>query len=272
MNSVTKFAKTSEKNEGEGRNWLQLPRDVMFLIFTKLGAIGILYSAQSVCSSWRNLSKESDLFQFIDFRNPWHFLDGNVIDAKKLSKEAVDRSNGNLIEISLEDIGTDELLDYIVDKSSNSIKCLRLLFCDQVSITGLIEFVRKVPLLEELELCHSPCSGELIEELGRSCLQLKCFKLSCIAFRFMRVESDEEAFAIAEDMTQLRRLQLFGNKLTNNGLEAILDECTHLEYLDLRRCFNIDLRGDLEKKCVERVKTVRFPNDLCDDFEYEFVE
>ncbi|PIA42569.1 hypothetical protein AQUCO_02000189v1 [Aquilegia coerulea] len=266
-----KSAKTSEKKE-ESRNWLQLPRDVMFLIFTKLGAISILYSAQSVCSSWRNFSKESDLFRSIDFRNPWEFLDENVIDVKKLAKEAVVRSDRKLIEISLEDFCTDDLLDYIVEKSSNSIKCLRLLFCDEVSITSLIEFVRKNSLLEEFELCHSPCSGELIEELGRTCLQLKCFRLSCVAFRFMRVESDEEAFAIAEFMTQLRRLQLFGNKLTNNGLEAILDECTHLEYLDLRRCFNVDLRGDLEKKCVERVKTVRFPNDLCDDYEYELVE
>ncbi|KAF5190652.1 hypothetical protein FRX31_019761 [Thalictrum thalictroides] len=44
------------EEEASVRNWLELP-NVLSLIFTKLGAIENLYAAQSVYSSWRNLSK-----------------------------------------------------------------------------------------------------------------------------------------------------------------------------------------------------------------------
>ncbi|KAJ4705054.1 F-box protein SKIP19-like [Melia azedarach] len=48
-------------------------------------------------------------------------------------------------------------------------------------------------------------------------------------------------------MHGLRHLQIFGNKLTNNGLQAILDGCPLLQSLDLRQCFNVSLGGNLEK-------------------------
>ncbi|CAF2316239.1 unnamed protein product [Brassica napus] len=53
-----------------------------------------------------------------------------------------------------------------------------------------------------------------------------------------RDKSDDVALAIAETMPGLRHLQLFGNKLTEAGLNAILDSCPNLEHLDLRNCYN----------------------------------
>ena len=69
--------------------------------------------------------------------------------------------------------------------------------------------------------------------------------------------NDEEAPGIAESMPELRHIQLFGNILTNTGLTAILDGCPHLEHLDLRKCFNVRLEGDLEKRCSERIKDLK---------------
>ncbi|KAL1214646.1 putative F-box protein [Cardamine amara subsp. amara] len=62
-------------------------------------------------------------------------------------------------------------------------------------------------------------------------------------------------------MPELRHLQHFGNILTNVGLNAILDGCPHLVHLDLRKCFNINFAGDFEKRCFERIKDVKRPND-----------
>lgn len=70
-------------------------------------------------------------------------------------------------------------------------------------------------------------------------------------------------------MPELRHLQLFGNKLTNDGLQTILDGCPHLESLDLRQCYNVTLGGNLEKRCVEQIKSLRRPSDSTHDYEFD---
>ncbi|XP_022748737.1 putative F-box/LRR-repeat protein 22 [Durio zibethinus] len=81
--------------------------------------------------------------------------------------------------------------------------------------------------------------------------------------------SDEEALAIAQTMPGLCHLQLFGNKLTNDGLLAILDGCPHLESLDMHQCFNVILGGNLEKRCVEHIKYLRRPYDSTHGYEFD---
>lgn len=80
--------------------------------------------------------------------------------------------------------------------------------------------------------------------------------------------SDKDALAIAENMPRLHYLQIFGNGLTDSGLQAILDGCPDLESLDLRQCFNLKLAGQLGKKCAERIKTLRLPHDPTDGYEF----
>ncbi|OUZ99396.1 F-box domain [Macleaya cordata] len=252
----------------EVRNWLELPPDVMSLIFLKLGAIDILFRAQSVCSAWRKLSKEPQLYRLVDMRNRWDLFDGDEYDMEKMAREAVDRSCGQLVEFSVEHFGTDELLQYIADKSG-SLRCLRLVSCYQVSDDGLIKMANKLPMLEELEICHCSFSEEMLEAVGHACPQLKLFRLNCRGFRRPHIECDEEALAIAKNMPQLRHLHLFGNKLTNDGLRAILDGCPHLESLDLRQCFNVNLEGDLLKRCKDRLRKLRLPEDSTDDYEFD---
>ena len=76
---------------------------------------------------------------------------------------------------------------------------------------------------------------------------------------------NEEAIAIGNNFCEIRHLQLIGNSMTNIGLEALLDGCPHLESLDLRLCLNIDLSGDLGKRCAEQIKYLRLPNDSLRD-------
>ena len=70
----------------------------------------------------------------------------------------------------------------------------------------------------------------------------------------LAIEGDEifydfGALAIAKNMPKLRHLLLNGNRVTNDGLQAILDGCPHLESLDLRKCFNVTLRKFWLKMC-----------------------
>lgn len=68
-----------------------------------------------------------------------------------------------------------------------------------------------------------------------------------------------EAFAIAR-LPRLLSLQLVGDDLDNAGLSAILENCPHLELLDLRNCPNIHMDSSLVVKCaqVNRKKPWRY--------------
>ncbi|KAF5192547.1 F-box protein skip19 [Thalictrum thalictroides] len=112
---------------------------------------------------------------------------------------------------------------------------------------------------------------ETIATVGQYCPQLKSFRINCRGCIYSDPAEayNEEALAIAASMPQLRRLHLFGNHMNNTGLQAILDGCPHLEYLDLRQCFTIDLKGDLLKKCSDRITDLRLPNDSTHGYGYD---
>ncbi|KAL8103328.1 hypothetical protein AgCh_027771 [Apium graveolens] len=130
--------------------------------------------------------------------------------------------------------------------------------------------LKKLPLLEELRLYYIPVSQQSFEVAGRYCPQLKSFSFNKHGFRWPHIECDEDALAVAENMPGLRHLQLFGNKMTNNGLMAIIEKCPHLESLDIRQCFNVPkLEHDLAKRLSDQMKDLRLPYDSTEDYAYD---
>lgn len=160
----------------------------------------------------------------------------------------------------------------------------------------------KLPLLEDLVItsCKN-ISHEPLKVIGSSCPLLKSFKLdtwfklpedevyddtvfnieegedtdveveanaevnaNAVAEVVMDREMDADALAIAGSMHGLHHLQLFRNELTNDGLSEILDHCPRLESLDLRYCYNLNLKGDLGIKCAERIKRLQLPDNSTD--------
>uniref|UniRef100_A0A0D3E0B8 FBD domain-containing protein n=1 Tax=Brassica oleracea var. oleracea TaxID=109376 RepID=A0A0D3E0B8_BRAOL len=86
----------------------------------------------------------------------------------------------------------------------------------------------KLPLLEELEVSYCSLSAESLEVVGQSCPNLKTLKLNReVLHRFSFFSEDDDALAIAETMPRLRHLQLFGNKLTDAGLNPEI-MCRHV--------------------------------------------
>ena len=145
-------------------------------------------------------------------------------------------------------------------RSSSKLQTLSLTNCYNITSSGLSHAVKKLPQLENLHLYYISIHVEDIEIIGNNCPNLKSFKLNK-EFRRPHIECDGDAIAIANTMPELRHLQLFGNKMTNEGLQAILHNCPHLESLDVRRCSNLNLSGNLAKLCKERIKDFKRPND-----------
>ena len=101
--------------EQEHRNWLDLPRDVVSAIFVKVGTIDVMRNAQSVCSLWRNISKDPLIWRTIDMHNLGDLHDTDCILLDAMCRRAIDRSSGHLTDITIEDFATDDLLKYIAD-------------------------------------------------------------------------------------------------------------------------------------------------------------
>ncbi|GLT67389.1 hypothetical protein SLA2020_397030 [Shorea laevis] len=253
-------------DESETRNWLELPRDVAGAIISRVGIIEILDSVQKVCTLWRDICNDPSMWRSVDFHDVG---DLRYYDLEKMCMRAVDLSKGGLDYINIEDFGTDDILAYIAERSSR-LRRLRLVSCPDISDKGLRDAIPRLSFLEELEISYCSFSPASLAVVGSCCPHLKLFKFNNHDYQGfgMRNHCDEAAQAIAQTMRELRRLQLFGNKLSNFGLVAILDGCSHLESLDLRRCFNVTLQGDLEKRCVEQIKHLRRPNDSTQDEEF----
>lgn len=152
---------------------------------------------------------------------------------------------------------------------SGYLRRLRLVLCYDLSSEGLCKAIKNFPFLEELHLYYIRITKEAIEAIGHSCLQLESFRLNHRGSRRPQIEYDEEAFAIAESMPALRHLQLFGNKMTNEGLKAILDGCPHLKSLDIRQCFNVSLAGSLERRCSQQMTHLKRPFDSTEDYGFD---
>ncbi|CAK9142846.1 unnamed protein product [Ilex paraguariensis] len=207
-------------------NWLELPLDVTASIRHRVGAIDILENVQKVCTTWRRICKDPAMWGVIDMRNL-----GDLFD-----------------------------MPYDLEKIASQLRRLRVVICHELLTESLNIVVKKLPLLEEFHLYYTYIDFEAIENIGCCCPLLKSFIYNQEGHTFSQVENDEEALAIAKNMPGLRQLHLFGNKMTNIGLQAILDGCPHLDSLDLRQCFHVKLEGDLGKRC-SKIKDLKRPFD-----------
>ncbi|KAJ9565947.1 hypothetical protein OSB04_001913 [Centaurea solstitialis] len=237
----------------ETRNWLEMPDEIMGgMILQRLNAVEILESAQKVCMNWRRICKDPAMWKVIDMDTDFD----TPYDTVKLCKQAVHRSRGELIDITLHIDETDELLDHI-SRCSSKLNRLCLRGCYYITGCGLINAVKMLPHLETLELYDIDCCAEDIEAIGRNCPQLKSFTMKR---DFTDRGGDVHAYAIANSMPALRHLTPAGT-MDNDKIRAILNGCPHLESLDLWGCVYLDLDENLEKLCRERIKDFYYVRD-----------
>ncbi|KAI5447559.1 putative F-box/LRR-repeat protein 23 [Lathyrus oleraceus] len=272
--SVVSSSNSNALTDSGQRNWLDLPRDAILSIFVKLDTVDLLVRAHNVCTTWRNISKDPFLYRTIDMSNldeletSFELMKTNS-QLEILCHRAIDYSRGHAIDINIEYFGTDDLLSHIADSASH-LRCLRLACCYSVTHEGLCVIAEKLSHLEELDITISGgLTHDSLEVIGRSSPQLKTFKFNIEVYLHPHIVYDDDAFAIAKFMPGLCHLQLIGNKMSNDGLLAILDGCPQLESLDIRQCFNINFIGSLAKRCKEQIKYLLLPNDDTDDYPFE---
>ncbi|XP_047938802.1 putative F-box/LRR-repeat protein 23 [Salvia hispanica] len=255
--------------------WIDLPDALTANILQRLSAEDILERVQEVCTTWWRVSKNLPTWRVLEL--DIHRYGGSHF--KRFYTRAVDRSQGELTDLKVYCYRKKDLLDYVVKRSS---KLLRLTLVDcNYKATDLAKAIKKLPQLEELHLIMwSAVSPEEVANIGISCPTLKSFQY--IKYwdearlhaenqywnedRSEFEDADEEyGVAIGKSMPNLRHLQPWGLKMTNEGLEAILNGCPHLESLNLRQCRGLVLQWDLVKRC-KRIKDLKLPIYCTSDF------
>lgn len=144
-------------------------------------------------------------------------------------------------------------LTYSIIFRAYNLRRMRLVNCGAISDKGLSEAVRKLPLLEELDISNCNLSRRSVKVVGLSCPLLKSFKYSRTEYLYLGFD-DDEIVVIAETMPGLLHLDIKGNSITDVGLTAILDGCPRLESLDVRLCFSLVVSGSLRKRCFQQIK------------------
>ncbi|XP_010422439.1 PREDICTED: putative F-box/LRR-repeat protein 9 [Camelina sativa] len=238
MASLTPPSPPAMKNGEFRRNWAELPPEMTLSILIRLSPIELLQNAQRVCRSWRRVCVDPSMWRKIDLRN----LDGLVYDLETMCRHAVDLSQGGLLEINIDHYTTTSLLTYIAERSSD-LRSLGFVECGPVVSRGVIEAVMKLPMLEELDISYDSIREQDLILVGQSCPSLRTLKLNCAGNS--EYCCDKVALAIAETMPCLRHLRLFRNGLSDTGLNAILECCPHLKVLELHKCSNITLVGNM---------------------------
>ncbi|KAK1323957.1 hypothetical protein QJS10_CPA02g00889 [Acorus calamus] len=97
----------------------EMSPDLLSVVFEKVGALGVLCAAQAMCPAWRRVSLQPQLWRSIDMRNPWQpwdLMDSDEFNLERMARNAIDRANGNLVEISFEYVATDDLIKYISER------------------------------------------------------------------------------------------------------------------------------------------------------------
>ncbi|GKC91197.1 putative F-box/LRR-repeat protein 23 [Tanacetum coccineum] len=225
------------------RDWLDLPSDVMVNILSRIVVVEILWNVQMVCTKWHEICK--DPYMWRSRKQLVKCVDGCGIDGQ-----------GNWLYHIVQCCDV-ELLEYVVDRSSQLRRLTIALSYDAISDEGFTKALKKLPLLEEITVYNTIFSHTNIEALGSYCLLLKTLKLHGTFI----TRGDELPEVIVQNLPQLRHLELIWLDLSDSGLRAILDGCRHLQLLDLRMCEPIKLKGELRKRCLEQIKCVKLPTD-----------
>ncbi|XP_057432137.1 putative F-box/LRR-repeat protein 23 [Lotus japonicus] len=233
MASCLSSGKKAKRESTMGPNWLELPKELTTNILQRLGVAEIVTSASQVCSLWWNICKDPLMWRTIDMSE-----DSNHPNYKfeMICRNAIDRSCGHLEDISIGRFATNDLLKYIADRT-NRLRCFQLQKCMAISDKGLIEVAKKLSQLEEFDISYTNLTKDSLKAIGRCCPNLKALKFKPYGVLY-DADADADAFAIAETMPKLRHLQFVQNRFSNEGLDAILDGCPLLEYLDLGFCHN----------------------------------
>ncbi|TVU50372.1 hypothetical protein EJB05_01742, partial [Eragrostis curvula] len=270
------------------RGWASLQSDVLWSVFLSLGQREVLRGAGLACAPWWRLARdEPALWRRIDLTAPADDEEEDGILCyiitdkpgwKEMACAAVDRSAGQCE--AFWGRADDEVLRYLADRAP-SLKSLRVTSRCDITSKAFTELIKKLPLLEELELVLKPdayndrrerptwkyCWAELFQSACGACRHLQCFTvchadidvgMEGCAHRFYRTRRCPKPFSIPI-MHGLRSVHLCGDSFTRDMVLSIADNCPGLESLNISDMGYLRRWNEELQNKFSRIKDLRLP-------------
>ncbi|CAL9167089.1 unnamed protein product [Musa hybrid cultivar] len=250
------------------RAWEELIPDALGLIFSNLSLQDILTMVPRVCKSWCRVVLGPYCWQEIDIEE-WS-LRCKPEQLDQMLQMLVTRSCGSFRRLSISGLHTESMFTFIADHADS----LQRLELPRSEISDSI-VERVSPRLSNITFLDVSYCGKIgahaLEAFGRNCKFLVGLRRRMHPIEVKdKVCQDEEAYAIANTMPKLRRLEMAYLVLTTTGVLDILSRCRDLEFLDLRGCWDVKLDEKYIKECHPRLKVLG-PH-VTDSYERSFWE
>ncbi|CAM8988005.1 unnamed protein product [Rhodiola kirilowii] len=136
--SVTPMSSSSD----ELTNWLDLPSEVTVAILQKVDAVDIFNHVQLVCTSWHTICKDPSMWRSIVMLSERNIYDWDYFNVEKIARHAIDRSCGQLVDISIGWFYSDKIIHYLA-QSSCQLRRLQIVSCRYFSKDLLKETASK---------------------------------------------------------------------------------------------------------------------------------
>ena len=144
------------------------------------------------------------------------------------------------------------LISFLVFASAASLQTLRGPRSD-ISDSIVEQIAGRLSTITFLDVSYcTKISGCALEATGKHCKLLVglCRNMHPLDTESMETQ-DDEAYAIATTMPQLKRLEMAYHLVSTESLLQILSSCTELEFMDLRGCWNVNLDDKFVRRALQ---------------------
>nr|XP_043630925.1 F-box protein FBW2-like [Erigeron canadensis] len=263
--SNKKEVSTDEQVPGQLRKWAGLNPEILALIFVRIDPVDeMVRSVPFVCKSWMEVVGGPYCWSKVDVQ-AWcrRRNDSDAVDL--VVKKLVRRSKCSVQRLSTYRIGESGFF-FIAH-------CGRFLKELEIPMSGITDqmvskHIKPLPNLTLLDIsyCYN-ITSKGIAAFGNQCHSLVHLKRNMPPIEDNLPFDDSEAITIASTMPHLQHIELCCGQFGDSGLFEMLHKCKSLTHLDILKCWNVELNGDLAEIC-ERLQHFQSPwDEFSDDTE-----
>ncbi|XP_009611268.1 F-box protein FBW2-like [Nicotiana tabacum] len=230
----------------EFRRWDELIPDALGLIFRNLSLQEVLTIVPRVCKSWGKAARGPYCWQEIDIEEWSKNLSPDNLD--RMLQFLITRSCGSLRKLCVFGLSRESSFTFIAN-NAKSLQMLRLPKSDiGDSIVEQVAGMFSNITFLDVSYCIK-IGARALEAIGKQCRCLTGLRRTMHPLEVIdKLSQDDEALAIASTMSKLKQLEIAYMLVGTTSITEVLKNCRHLELLDVRGCWNVNLEENFVKK------------------------